>query len=204
MLRYNFISTLCLLSSLTAASAETSLERGEYLVNSVMACDGCHTPRGAGGLNMQRRFSGGSQIWDEATYTVRGSNISQDRETGIGTWSDADIRRALVEGVRPNGVPLSPQMPFAFYKLLTPSDLDAVIAYVRSVPAIRNEVPSPQYKAEMPATPAPNGGKAIGTSVPSDPVQRGSISVAWPTAWSAIRVDPLIRIGTSRAWVDTR
>ncbi len=48
------------------------------------------------------------------------------RETGIGSWSEADLKRALTEGVRPSGVPLAPQMPFAFYKILTAGDLDAV------------------------------------------------------------------------------
>ena len=58
------------------AAAETPLERGSYLVNAVMVCDGCHTPRGPGGLNMERRFSGGSEVWDTPSYTVRGSNIT--------------------------------------------------------------------------------------------------------------------------------
>ena len=71
--------------------AETPVERAGYLVNAVMACDGCHTPRGPQGFDMSKRFSGGSQVWDEAAYTVRGSNITPDRDTGIGTWSADDL-----------------------------------------------------------------------------------------------------------------
>ena len=78
----------------SAARAETPLERGSYLVNAVMACDGCHTPRQAGGFAMERRFSGGSQTWDTPAYTVKGANITPDKDTGIGAWSDDDLKRA--------------------------------------------------------------------------------------------------------------
>ena len=132
------------------ANAETLLERGSYLVNAVMACDNCHTPQGPNGLIMDKRFSGGSQTWDEPTYRVKGANITPDRQTGIGTWSDTDIKRALTEGVRPNGTALAPIMPFTFYKILTPRDLDAVVAYLRSVAPVSNEVPAPVYNPTTP------------------------------------------------------
>jgi hypothetical protein len=93
-----------------------------------MGCDGCHTPRPGGAFDMTKRFAGGSQVWDDKSYTVRGSNITPDRETGIGGWSEVDIGRSLTEGVRPNGTALAPQMPFAFYKILTARDLDATVA----------------------------------------------------------------------------
>ena len=70
-----------------------------------------------------------------------------DPETGIGSWSEADVKRALTEGVRPSGVPLAPQMPVAFYKILTPRDLDAVAAYIKTAAPVRNQVPPPVYKA---------------------------------------------------------
>ena len=88
-----------------------------------MACDGCHTPRIGKGFNMSKRFSGGSQVWEEEAYTVRGSNITPDRESGIGAWTEDDLKRSMVHGTRPNGIPLAPQMPFPFYKILTPRDL---------------------------------------------------------------------------------
>src|SRR5262245_24641074 len=149
-------------AALTApGSAETLMERGSYLVNAVMGCDGCHTPRPGGVFDLSKRFSGGSQVWDEKAYTVRGSNITPDPETGIGSWSEADIRRALIEGIRPSGVPLSPQMPFAFYKILTPRDLDAVVAYIKSISPVRNQVPPPVYKAAMHAELIPDAAKPI-------------------------------------------
>ena len=96
----------------TSLKADPLLERGAYLVDAVMACDGCHTPRGPRGFDFDtsRRFSGGYQIWETPGYTVRGSNISSDRETGIGNWSVEDIKRLIKDGVRPNGVPVVHQM----------------------------------------------------------------------------------------------
>jgi mono/diheme cytochrome c family protein len=155
------------------AQAETALERGSYLVNAVMACDGCHTPRQAGGFAMERRFSGGAQTWDTPAYTVKGANITPDRDTGIGAWSDADLKRALTEGIRPSGIPLAPQMPFVFYKILTPRDLDAVVAYIQSVPAVRSEVPPPSYKAAMKFVLMPGGERPIPEEELRDPVKRG-------------------------------
>ena len=109
------VGALCTLS--VGAAAETPIERGRYLVDAVMVCDGCHTPRGPGGLDMERRFSGGSEVWDTPSYTVRGSNITSDRDTGIGTWSKDEIKLLLTSGVRPNGVPVAPQMLYGFYRI---------------------------------------------------------------------------------------
>jgi mono/diheme cytochrome c family protein len=157
-----------------AQTAQTPAQRGDYLVNAVMACDGCHTPRGPGGTAaMDKRMSGGSQIWDEPEFLVKGSNITQDRDTGIGTWSAADIKRSLIDGVRPNGVPLAPQMPYPFYKILTPADLDAVVAYIQTIPAIKNEVQSPVYKAAMHPATIPGGEKPMPDAEMRDPVKRG-------------------------------
>ncbi|MGZ3362610.1 MAG: c-type cytochrome, partial [Xanthobacteraceae bacterium] len=145
MIRRVIAGVTALAATAGGAHAQTPLERGSYLVNAVMACDGCHTPRTPAGFVMEKRFSGGSQTWDEAAYTVKGSNITPDRETGIGSWSEADLKRLLRDGIRPSGVPVAPQMPFVFYKILTPGDLDAVVTYIRSVAPVRNEVQAPVY-----------------------------------------------------------
>lgn len=169
-----FLAVLACVMVSGAVTAESLVERGDYLVNAVMACDGCHTPRGAGGVFiMEKRFSGGNQVWDTPQYTVKGANITPDRDTGIGAWSEADLKRSLVDGVRPSGVPLAPQMPFAFYRILTPHDLDAVVAYIRSANPVRNEVQTPVYKAEAHAVPVPNAEKPISEDALADPVQRG-------------------------------
>ncbi len=156
-----------------AVAQESLLERGSYLVNAVMACDGCHTPRGPAGFDMTRRFSGGAQVWDEPAYLVRGSNITPDRETGIGNWSANDLKRLLTDGMRPNGVPVAHQMPYPFYKILTPRDLDAVVAYVRSVPAVRNQVPAPVYRAAAHTELIPGAEKPFSDAMLKDTVKRG-------------------------------
>ena len=150
---------------------------------------------------MQRRFSGGMQVWDEPTYLVRGSNITPDRDTGIGGWSDADIKRSLIDGVRPNGMPLAPQMPFPFYKILTPSDLDAVVAYLKTAAPVRNEVPPPVYKAPMKVETIPGGEASIGASrAERSGASAASISPPSPTAWNAIRASPTARRTIKNSW----
>jgi mono/diheme cytochrome c family protein len=138
-----------------------------------MVCDACHTPRGPVGLDMERRFSGGPEIWDEPAFTVRGSNITPDRDTGIGAWSKDDIKRLLTAGVRPNGVPVAPRMPYGFYRILTPDDLDAIAVYLKTIKPVSNEMPSPIYKAVTYPAPLPGAETPIGDRVPDDPVKRG-------------------------------
>ena len=173
MIRFVITFVTVFAAPIVGAIAQTPLERGSYLVNAVMACDSCHTPRGKTGLIMEKRFSGGSQTWDTPAYTVKGSNITPDRETGIGAWSDSEIKRSLAEGTHRHGRPLAPQMPFAFYRILTPRDLDSVVAYLRSVAPVRNDVPSPVYKAAMHADPVPGATQPFTDDALRDPVKRG-------------------------------
>jgi len=170
LLKFVFIAILALT---TSAAAQSSLQRGDYLVNAVMACDGCHTSRDSSGFVMEKRFSGGSQTWDVPEYTVKGSNITPDPDTGIGRWSENDIKISLTEGLRPYGMPLAPQMPFTFYKIMTPGDLDAVVAYLRSIPAVRNAVQPPVYRAAPKLEVIQGADKPIDESDLRDPIRRG-------------------------------
>ncbi len=122
------------------------IERGRYLVEALAACDNCHTPRGAAGYDLSNRFSGGAQTFSDKSYVVRGSNISPDRETGVGAWSSEELRAAIVDGIGRNGR-LAPVMPSDSYKPLTPSDLDAIIAFLRSATPIRAPLQSPQQRS---------------------------------------------------------
>jgi mono/diheme cytochrome c family protein len=169
------IAGLAVWLAATAASvAQTPVERGSYLVNSILTCGNCHTPKGPGGAPViEKLHSGGVQEWDEPTYKVKGSNITPDKETGIGAWSDSEIKRAITDGVRPNGVPLAPIMPVAYYKVFTPADLNAVVAYLKSVPPIRAEVQPPVYKAAMPTEVFPGAEKPMADADMRDPVKRG-------------------------------
>ena len=171
--RFPVMCVLAFIASIGSATAQTLVERGGYLVNAVMVCDGCHTPRGKSGLIMEKRFSGGSQVWDTPAYIVRGTNITPDRETGIGAWSDDDIKRSLTEGMHRLGRSLSPQMPFTFYMILTRRDLDALVAYMRSVEPVRNEVQAPVYKTAMRYELVPGAVEPFTEAALRDPVKRG-------------------------------
>ena len=154
--------------------AQTAVERGSYLVNSVLTCGNCHTPRGPGGAyDMSRQLSGGPQTWDEETFKVKGANITPDAETGIGRWSNADIKRALLTGIRPDGTQLATIMPYGFYKVLTASDVDAIVAYLKSVPPVRNAIEPPIYKMAMHVATPPGVDRAMSEAEMSDTTKRG-------------------------------
>ena len=113
-----------LLAAMTgSALAQAPVERGKYLVNTIMTCQNCHTPKGERGAPIfERDLSSGLGLeFDEPPFKVTASNITQDKETGIGNWSDADIKKALRKGERPNGVHLAAIMPSDFYEILTPA-----------------------------------------------------------------------------------
>ena len=182
MLRKVIATVGSLLAAAHGAVAETPVERGAYLVNTIMACGNCHSPRDASGnLIPDQAFSGGL-TFDTPPFKATAANITQDIETGIGSWIDAEIKRALVEGVRPNhghlaGVPLAAIMPANFYKALLPDDLDAVVAYLRTVKAIGNQVPDPVYKAPVRRDPYPDADAGFSKAMLADPVKRGAYLV---------------------------
>lgn len=167
------ITCAALIAAAGSVFAQTPVERGSYLVNAVMACDGCHTPRDKSGFIMEKRFSGGMQTWDTPAYLVKGSNITPDRETGIGAWSDEEIKRSIRDGIHRHGRPIAPQMPFPFYKILTARDLDAIAAYLRTVAPVRNEVQAPVYRAAMHVDLVPGAVKPFTEQDMRDPLKRG-------------------------------
>jgi hypothetical protein len=82
----------------TAANAESRIERGRYLMQSIVACGNCHTPQGPNGPLPGMELAGGLKVVDEKPFTAIASNITPDRETGIGKWTDAQIITAIREG----------------------------------------------------------------------------------------------------------
>ena len=164
------------------AVKETPTERGAYLVNTIMACGNCHTPRGADGMPVAEKALSGGLTFNTPAFIATAPNITPDAETGIGSWSDAEIKRALIEGIRPDhgrlaGVPLAAIMPANFYRALLPDDLDAIIVYLRSVKPVRNEVPDPVYKAPVRRDPYPAADAGFSKAMLTDPVKRGAYLV---------------------------
>jgi mono/diheme cytochrome c family protein len=135
-----------------AQAPTAGVERGRHLVESILGCGNCHTPKSPTGEPIaSRNLSGGGLSFSPPPFVGVATNITPDRETGIGSWSDDEIKRAIVEGKRPNhgrlpNTELAVVMATSFFKALTRSDLDAVVAYLRSVPAVRNEVATPLYR----------------------------------------------------------
>src|SRR5512145_1934632 len=163
----------------SAQPAAAKVERGRYLVESILGCGNCHTPKAPDGTPIAaRNLSGGGLTFSIPPFSGPATNITPDRETGIGTWTDAEIKRALVTGKRPGhgrlaNTELAVVMATPFFKALTPSDLDAVVAYLKSVPPIRNEVTAPVYRMPQTHQPYPVAEAGFSDAKMSDPVYRG-------------------------------
>lgn len=179
------VRTVVLLAALAtcagSAIAQTpALERGRYLVTAVMACGNCHTPKDADGRPVPgKELAGGGISLDVPPFAGTAPNITPDRETGIGSWSDDEIKRAITQGVRPNhgplaGKPLAEPMASNFFKALTPSDLDAVVVYLRSVPAVRNASPPPTYRLPAKREAFPEADRGFTERDLQDKVRRGA------------------------------
>jgi mono/diheme cytochrome c family protein len=182
MLRIGIVVCAWVLAVSNGAVAETPAQRGDYLVNTNMACGNCHTPRDAEGRPIADEALSGGLTFNTPAFVATAPNITPDTETGIGSWSDAEISRALVEGTRPDhgrlaGAPLAAIMPANFYKALLPDDLAAVIAYLRSVKPVRNQVPDPVYKATVGRDPYPDAEAGFEKARFADPAARGAYLV---------------------------
>ncbi len=118
-----------------ASLAKASLvERGEYLAKAA-DCMVCHTTQDgkpyAGGLGFNLPFG-----------TLYSTNITPDKETGIGNYSDQDFLAAVHRGIRRDGARLYPAMPFTSYTYMTDADALAIKAYLFSLPAVHAEAPA--------------------------------------------------------------
>jgi mono/diheme cytochrome c family protein len=173
-----FLFTVVLASS---AIAQTPLERGRYLVNSILACGNCDTPKDEKGLPIVERELSGGLSFTTPAFNATASNITPDRETGIGTWSDEAIKRAITHGIRPDNArlpaPVAAVMAANFFKALLPIDLDAIVVYLRSVKPVRNLVPDPVYKAPIHRDRYPDAETGFTAAQLQEPVKRGAYLV---------------------------
>lgn len=158
--------------SATAQANGDLVARGDYLVNTIMTCQNCHTPMGPNGPDFSKALSGGL-LFDEPPFKVVASNITQDKETGIGGWTDAQIKHLLRTGQRPNGVQIAEVMPTSFYGILTERDMDAIVAYLRTVKPVKNKVADPVYKIQLPHHLFPGGEKPYTEAMLADKLKNG-------------------------------
>lgn len=132
-----------------SAQAETPVERGKYLFESIAACGNCHTPKTPQGPDMARDLAGGMKF-DEPFGVVYAANITPDPDTGIGKWTDAQIITAIRDGRRPDGSIIGPPMPIALYRGISDDDAQAMVAYLRTVKPVVNKVAKSEYKIPLP------------------------------------------------------
>ncbi len=131
-------------------SLKKVIERGEYLTLYVAPCLDCHSTRDF------TKFSGpvvpgsegmGGQVFDQklgVPGTVYAKNITSDPETGIGTWTDDEILRAMTQGISKTGDTIFPIMPYVNFNHMAKEDLLSIIAYIRTLKPIKNKVPDRQ------------------------------------------------------------
>ncbi len=146
---YTLISGLLIAG---AAAAETLLERGAYLVQGPMACGNCHTPKGPNGPIVDREMGGGFVI-TTPTFEAHVPNISPGSR--VAQWSDAELALAIREGIRPDGTVIRPPMAIELYRHISDRDLAAVVAYLRSLPAVTGSVPELTYNVPVPTSYGP-------------------------------------------------
>ena len=91
------------------------------------------------------RLAGGMRVRIEPYGEYPTGNLTSDKETGLGNWSDEEIKRVITKGILRNGTRLLPYpMDYPSFSTMTADDLSAVVAYLRTVPPVTNKVPAPR------------------------------------------------------------
>jgi cytochrome c553 len=123
------------------------LARGRYLVDGVASCFHCHSEHDFKDPEyplITAKQGAGWQLPVPELGTIVAPNITPDMETGIGAWTDDEVLRAMQEGVSKNGRALFPIMPYLNLAKLTDEDAASIVAYLRSIPPVKNVVPATQ------------------------------------------------------------
>jgi len=150
------LGAIALAAALTspATAQQDKVKRGEYLAT-IMDCSGCHTPGALTGKPDVARHLGGSEIGFElpGLGIFYPPNLTSDRETGLGAWSEGDIMKAVRTGARPDGRMLAPVMPYHNYGKLIDADASALAAYLKSLKPVRNQAPTIRGAGEKATAP---------------------------------------------------
>ena len=156
------LATLAVLSgslscgpSAGAAPSDSRVERGRYLAQNVAICFYCHSDIAwdkPGNPPREGRVGAGSVPFSDANLPfLNVPNITPDRETGLGQWTDAEIRRAIRCGKSRDGRRLFPVMPSYFLQAMSDGDVDALTAYLRTLAPVRNAVPPSRFPPPLEA-----------------------------------------------------
>lgn len=120
------------------------IERGKYLANHVTVCIDCHSKRDwsrFSGPPIEGTFGMGGDLFDQK-YGFPGSYYAKNiTPAGISGYTDGELFRVITTGVNKDGKAMFPVMPFHYYGQLDEEDIKSIIAYIRTLPPIKNEVP---------------------------------------------------------------
>lgn len=179
------------------SSARAAQERGKYLVT-FGSCTDCHTPGSFFGKPDMTKFLGGSDVGFAipGMGVFVGPNLTPDKKTGLGSWSDEQIVAALTTGKTPTGRTLAPVMPWHAYASLTKSDALAIVDYLKSLPPVSHQVGGPYGPNQTPAEfvmvvvppavynglPKPGAPAPAATPNPAPPAPAASAPAAAPAA----------------------
>ena len=133
------MASLCLMSPASADDAQ--IARGRYLVT-IAGCSDCHTPGALLGSPDMKRYLGGSDVGFAipGAGVFVGENLTPDKETGLGKWTDAQIIAAFRTGKTPDGRELSAVMPYPALSHLSDADAQAIVAFLKSLAPVTNQV----------------------------------------------------------------
>ena len=157
------------------AVAQPAVERGSYLVNTIMTCGNCHSPKGPPAAVAGKDYSGGLRF-DEPPFDVTAPNITPDKETGIGNWTDAQIKTLLLTGKHPHGVPLGRDHAVGVLPDPHARRSRRHRRLSASLPPVKNKVPDPIYKIALPHHVFPGAEKAYARGRPNDKVKQRLLS----------------------------
>jgi mono/diheme cytochrome c family protein len=147
-----------------ARPPESGVALGKYLVENVTTCGDCHTPRDPSGPRPGLLLAG-DMLPQGSEGAVLVPNITPDRETGIGRWSESAIARYLRTGSRPDGglaQSLMAGLIFSSFSHLTSEEAHAIAAYVQSIPPVRHQ---PEEQPSREAGAGSSSGNAHGLAV---------------------------------------
>lgn len=139
------------LTNVKFEASEKRIKRGEYLANGILMCMMCHSPRDTtkpGFPPIESKKGSGAILYDTKEARLVVPNITPDKETGAGSWTDDMLSRAIREGVGHDGRALSLPMYWGSFRHLSDEDLASVVVYLRTIPPVKNKLPKRRFSAE--------------------------------------------------------
>ncbi|WP_207210005.1 cytochrome c [Tropicimonas sp. IMCC6043] len=131
-----FASLVLVTAGIRADADPDPVERGAYLAR-IMDCAGCHMPRGADGVPiLEAGLSGGNVGFEIPGLGVFWAPNLTPADTGLGSWTETEIADAIRQGIRPDGRILAPAMPWPSFAALSDEDVEALAAYLQSLPPV--------------------------------------------------------------------